>query len=282
MVPFVITKLDLTTICGRHAGGRLEVAVACSGLGTHGMPVLTVGVRGACIHAPLVDRLLEIPIDIESGRLDGNLTISARDAQTWHTPAFGGRIRFVDAAWPCLQVDGRRRTSAASGQRWSPRHKAVLCGEPGYRVGGSTFGMRSTISARQTWILFSRTLAFTCTMRRACLVLCRCACQVESQRAVQLWDHCSVWTFVVKWRGKIELIDPAPGIKALTVCLLVRGHGPGPRCRAIPLHGGSGRRRGERTARDFGGPPAGPPNCRRCARDPALHWSAGGACLFRC
>ena len=125
MVPFVLTKLDLTTICGWRAGGRLEVAVACSGLGKHELPVLTVGLRGASIHAPLVDRLLEIPIDIESGRLDGNLTISARDAQTWHTPAFGGRIRFVDAAWSCLQVDGRRRMSAASGQRWSLRQKAV-------------------------------------------------------------------------------------------------------------------------------------------------------------
>ena len=192
MVPFVLTKLDLTKICGRHAGGRLEVAVACSGLGKHGMPVLTVDLRGASIHAPLVDRLLEIPIDIESGRLDGNLTISARDAQTWHTPAFGGRIRFVRCGLVCKwRVDAVRvRCLHGGGLRVK---KLFLCGEPGYRVDGSTFGMRWTTSARRTWILCSRTLAFTCTVRRAYLVLCRCTCQVESERAVQPWHRC--WDF---------------------------------------------------------------------------------------
>ena len=48
---------------------------------------------GSNIHAPLVERLIELPMDISGGRLDGDFHLRSHDPVTWHCPAIDGRIR---------------------------------------------------------------------------------------------------------------------------------------------------------------------------------------------
>jgi hypothetical protein len=48
---------------------------------------------GQDLHAPLVERLIELPMDISSGRISGDLRLRAYDSKTWHFPSFGGRLR---------------------------------------------------------------------------------------------------------------------------------------------------------------------------------------------
>jgi hypothetical protein len=72
----------------------VQLRVTCNGIrcdGSH--PDLRIVVRGSGLHAPLVDRLLELPFDISGGRLDGELRLRSHDAETWHLPSFGGRVR---------------------------------------------------------------------------------------------------------------------------------------------------------------------------------------------
>ena len=48
---------------------------------------------GQDLHAPLVERLIELPMDISGGRINGDLRLRAHDSRTWHFPSFGGRLR---------------------------------------------------------------------------------------------------------------------------------------------------------------------------------------------
>lgn len=41
----------------------------------------------------MVERLLELPMDISGGRINGVLRIGAYDDATWQFPSFGGRLR---------------------------------------------------------------------------------------------------------------------------------------------------------------------------------------------
>jgi hypothetical protein len=50
-------------------------------------------ILGHDIHAPLVERLIELPMDISGGRLDGDFHLRSYDSATWHFPAIDGRIR---------------------------------------------------------------------------------------------------------------------------------------------------------------------------------------------
>ena len=52
-----------------------------------------VVISGTDLHAPLVERLIELPMDISGGRISGELSLRAHDAATWHFPSFGGRVR---------------------------------------------------------------------------------------------------------------------------------------------------------------------------------------------
>ena len=67
---------------------------------------LQLDVVGSNIHAPLVERLIELPMDISGGRLDGDFHLRSHDAATWHFPAIDGRIR---QGWQnrSLMVHGR-------------------------------------------------------------------------------------------------------------------------------------------------------------------------------
>ena len=57
---------------------------------------MQVSIKGADLHAPLVERLIELPMDITGGRISGELTLRAHDEATWHFPSFGGRVRCAD------------------------------------------------------------------------------------------------------------------------------------------------------------------------------------------
>ena len=41
----------------------------------------------------MVERLIELPMDISGGRISGDLRLRAHDSATWHFPAFGGRLK---------------------------------------------------------------------------------------------------------------------------------------------------------------------------------------------
>lgn len=48
---------------------------------------------GDSLHAPLVERLLELPMDIHEGRLDGELRLRCVDPASWQFPEFYGSVR---------------------------------------------------------------------------------------------------------------------------------------------------------------------------------------------
>ena len=50
---------------------------------------------GQDLHAPMVERLIELPMDISGGRINGDLRLRAHDSKTWHFPSFGGRLRYM-------------------------------------------------------------------------------------------------------------------------------------------------------------------------------------------
>lgn len=64
------------------------------------MRFLQVAINGKNLHAPLVERLIDLPMDITGGRINGELTLRAHNPQTWHFPSFGGRIRYLYKAHP--------------------------------------------------------------------------------------------------------------------------------------------------------------------------------------
>jgi hypothetical protein len=53
---------------------------------------LLISVFGRGLAAPLIERLLELPLDIHSGSVDGELHIAANDDATWEFPAITGKL----------------------------------------------------------------------------------------------------------------------------------------------------------------------------------------------
>jgi hypothetical protein len=86
---------------GEPSGGRITVLVSASDILVDGVwPVVNVSVRGNNLHAPLLDRLLELPMDIYGGRLDGNVDMHMHHADHWMGfPGFSGRIAVADASF---------------------------------------------------------------------------------------------------------------------------------------------------------------------------------------
>jgi hypothetical protein len=89
-------------------GGDLRIRIAASGLLDGGarapggaprafldreaLPLLEIAVAGRRLHAPLVERLVELPMDVDAGRADGELVITSSDAASWRFPEFRGRV----------------------------------------------------------------------------------------------------------------------------------------------------------------------------------------------
>eukprot|EP00775_Hariotina_reticulata_P008364 gene8364-8548_t len=53
---------------------------------------LMISIYGKGLAAPLVERLLELPMDIHSGVLDGELHVAANDEASWDFPAITGKV----------------------------------------------------------------------------------------------------------------------------------------------------------------------------------------------
>eukprot|EP00884_Botryococcus_braunii_P001435 jgi/Botrbrau1/11292/Bobra.0038s0058.1 len=80
-------------------GGRVHVRVTAKHINeADRWPDLNIVVYGKRIHAPMLERILEIPIDIYDGRMDGEFRMRAYDAATWKFPTFGGRVRCTGMA----------------------------------------------------------------------------------------------------------------------------------------------------------------------------------------
>ncbi|KAK9804274.1 hypothetical protein WJX72_004315 [[Myrmecia] bisecta] len=81
-------------------GGCLDVHVTARGMGYPGRQADTrIAIQARDLHAPLVERILEIPMDIYDGRLDGRLELHCHDAATWHFPSFSGRVVCRDGSF---------------------------------------------------------------------------------------------------------------------------------------------------------------------------------------
>lgn len=61
------------------------------------VPSLDIRVEGNNLHAPLIERLIELPMDIAAGRATGELTIRSHDPASWHFPEFHGRVAVREA-----------------------------------------------------------------------------------------------------------------------------------------------------------------------------------------
>ncbi|KAL3160063.1 hypothetical protein ABBQ38_009778 [Trebouxia sp. C0009 RCD-2024] len=78
----------------RPTGGRVNIHVTSDGLiKDNGVfPDLRVSLRSQDLHAPLVERMVELPMDITAGRLNGELNLHCHDAATWRFPSFSGKV----------------------------------------------------------------------------------------------------------------------------------------------------------------------------------------------
>lgn len=74
------------------AGGSFEVHLSAQNVNAPGVcPEVAATIQAQDLHAPLVERLLELPMDIYSGRLGGELRIRVYDQRTWWVLLSDGR-----------------------------------------------------------------------------------------------------------------------------------------------------------------------------------------------
>jgi len=52
-----------------------------------------VDITGRNLHAPILERLVEIPIDIHDGRVDGTFNIKADSPRSWQFPSMNGKLK---------------------------------------------------------------------------------------------------------------------------------------------------------------------------------------------
>jgi len=106
----VIDSATTTVMCKGSrtvpSGGRVRVIVSAAGIienelaqGGARVPDLRISVQGQNLHAPLIERIIELPMDINSGRVNGELVISCSDASSWKFPDFYGRVAVRDATF---------------------------------------------------------------------------------------------------------------------------------------------------------------------------------------
>ena len=86
------------------SGGRLGVHIEADNVVHNDMatlgpvfPIMKIVVSGHNLHAPLIERIVELPMDIKTGRLDGHFVISSDDRDSWQFPKFNGRVAVHNA-----------------------------------------------------------------------------------------------------------------------------------------------------------------------------------------
>lgn len=84
---------------GHPTGGKVRVTVNATGLadnelaiGGSRVPDMIISVQGRNLHAPLVERIFELPMDINDGRANGEFILKMHDLATWHAPEYHGRV----------------------------------------------------------------------------------------------------------------------------------------------------------------------------------------------
>lgn len=87
-----------------ETGGQLGVHIEADNVVKNDMlaggpiyPSMKIAINGKNLHAPLIERIVELPMDIKSGRLDGHFIISSDDASSWAFPKFHGRVAVRNA-----------------------------------------------------------------------------------------------------------------------------------------------------------------------------------------
>ena len=86
------------------SGGKLDVHIEADNVVRNDMatfgpvfPNMKIVVGGHNLHAPLIERIVELPMDIKTGRLDGHFVISSEDRDSWQFPKFNGRVAVRNA-----------------------------------------------------------------------------------------------------------------------------------------------------------------------------------------
>ena len=84
---------------GNPTGGKVRVLVDIDGLADNELaigglrvPDMTITVQGQNLHAPLVERIFELPMDINEGRANGEFILKMHDYASWHAPEYHGRV----------------------------------------------------------------------------------------------------------------------------------------------------------------------------------------------
>lgn len=82
-------------------GGTVSVRVSATDVGRDDIfPTCRISVGGDNLHAPLIERLFELPMDVYEGRLNGNLEICLKTKDEWtRFPRFGGNVDVSNAAF---------------------------------------------------------------------------------------------------------------------------------------------------------------------------------------
>ncbi|GAX75992.1 hypothetical protein CEUSTIGMA_g3435.t1 [Chlamydomonas eustigma] len=81
-------------------GGHVTVTLRCSDIGLPDRrPNLFVSIRGADLHGPLVERTVELPMDVYEGRVGGELRIKSYDDDSWMFPEIYGLVRCRGASF---------------------------------------------------------------------------------------------------------------------------------------------------------------------------------------
>lgn len=76
-----------------HTGGHVAVRVFHRWLPAPDCrDDLTLSVVGTQLEAPLIERLLELPLDIHRGTLNGEVHVRAHDPASWDFPEIYGKI----------------------------------------------------------------------------------------------------------------------------------------------------------------------------------------------
>lgn len=86
------------------SGGKLDVHIEADNIIDNDMasfgpifPSMRIAIHGHNLHAPLIERIVELPMDIKTGRLDGHIIITSEDAESWMFPKFNGRLAVRNA-----------------------------------------------------------------------------------------------------------------------------------------------------------------------------------------
>lgn len=89
-----ILEASLGPVATTPPGGDLYLRVVGRDIGMQKKSGdLSVTVGGSRLSAPLIDRLLEIPMDISDGQIDGEITLRSFNAETWTFPDIYGKLR---------------------------------------------------------------------------------------------------------------------------------------------------------------------------------------------